>query len=594
MPLRRLPESLVNCIAAGEVIERPAAAVKELVENALDAGATKLDIAWREGGQALIKVTDNGAGMAREELELAIERHATSKLPDDDLWNIRSFGFRGEALPSIGAVARLAITSRKTGSTEAWEIRVEGGDVTPPRPAAQPEGTSVEVRDLFFATPARLKFLKSTRTESAAIREAVERLAMANPAVEFTLQEDDRRPIRYPAVNHPPLAGGSKSPGLDPGDFGEGSSCLERLTAILGSDFMLNVAPVNLLREETSLTGYACLPTGHRPTTREQYLFVNGRPVRDKVLLAAVRGAYGDLLPSGRHPAVVLFLTLPVKEVDVNVHPTKAEVRFRDTARVRGLIVTAIRDALGHAAQFTSSALAPEVLQKLQTFPAAAAPQTGFSEHLFEKTPPAARTHETGPQDYRQNRLGAAVAQIHGTFILAQTESSLVIVDQHAAHERIVYERIKKGLKEGKILRQILLIPEVVELEAPAAERVLAASEALAELGLVIEPFGAGAILIREAPAMLNEANFKNLLRDLAEELAEFEDSQKVKERLEHIAATMACHGSIRAGRILTIEEMNALLRHMDETPNSGQCSHGRPTYVELKLTDLQKLFDRR
>jgi DNA mismatch repair protein MutL len=594
--LRLLPESLINRIAAGEVIERPAAAVKELVENALDAGATKIDIAWREGGQALIKVTDNGSGMTRDELQLAIERHATSKLPDDNLWNIASLGFRGEALPSIGAVARLSISSRKKGADEAWRILVEGGAVTPPRPDPQPRGTSVEVRDLFFATPARLKFLKTQRTESSAIRETINRLAMAYPHVDFTLHEDDKKPVRYTPnasegnerESSPPLEGGVR------GGVCKVDPVAERLRAILGPDFIDNASLLNLSREDTSVTGYASLPTAHRPTTREQYLFVNNRPVRDKVLLSAVRGAYGDLIPSGRHPAVVLFLTLPARDVDVNVHPTKAEVRFRDAQRIRGFIVTAIREALGHSAQFTSSTLAPQTFQRLQTFPTSSTHPSTLSEHFFTETPPNIRARETEIEPSTLGRLGAAIAQIDKTFILAETPDSLVIVDQHAAHERITYEKIKEGLKKGNIPRQILLIPEVIELKSSASERILSASEELAKLGLVIEPFGNGAVLIREIPALLKDTDFKSMLRDLADELAEYENSQKVKENLEHICATVACHGSVRAGRVLNIDEMNALLRQMEETPNSGQCSHGRPTYVELKLTDLQKLFERR
>ncbi len=585
MPIRRLPESLVNRIAAGEVIERPAAAVKELAENAIDAGATKVEVGWRGGGQTLIQVTDNGCGMTREELMLAIERHATSKIPDDDLWNINSFGFRGEALPSIGAVSRLSITSRKQDSQEAWEINVEGGNVQAPKPASLAEGTRVEVRDLFFATPARLKFLKSLRTESDAIREVVERLAMAYPHVDFTLQEDDKRPIRY--------VSGSES---------------ERFKAVLGAEFMNNAAFLSLVRDDFSVIGFASLPTWNRPTTREQYLFVNNRPVRDKVLLAAVRGAYGDLLPSGRHPAVVLFLTIPARDVDVNVHPTKAEVRFREAPKVRGLIVTAIREALGGASQFTSSALAPQALNYLQTN--ANVPSAGFGEYQYAPlpqgrgqatampsfmgdAPPATRAAEPSAPLQTNYRLGAAVAQIHGTFILAQTEHSLVIVDQHAAHERLTFEKMKQAMNEGGLKRQILLIPEVVEMDDKASGRLLAAAETLAELGLLIEAFGGGAVLVREIPALLQGADIKALLKDVAEELAEYEVSHALKERLEHICATMACHGSVRAGRTLTIDEMNALLRQMESTPASGQCSHGRPTYIELKLTDLEKLFER-
>jgi len=603
MMIRKLPDSLVNRIAAGEVIERPAAALKELVENALDAGATRVEIMLRLGGQALIRVADNGGGMDRDELALCIERHATSKLPDEDLWNIQSFGFRGEALPSIGSVARLSITSRKRGAAEAWVLGVEGGAVTPPRPASLQEGTIVEVRDLFFATPARLKFLKSQRTESEAAREIIEKLAMAHPDVDFTLQEDDRRPVRYAA--QPQL--------LDDRQIME-----DRLSAVLGDDFMENAARLDLEREGVALDGYAGLPTWHRPTTREQYLFVNGRPVRDRVLLGALRGAYGDMLPSGRHPAVVLFLTVPVRDVDVNVHPTKAEVRFRDSAKVRGLIVTAIRHALAPAAQFTTSTLAPAALESFVpepsaprlSFPSSGSGHSGagrFTEAAYTSRPapfagmalpPSARISErAAPEEGGVSafgRLGAAVAQVHETFIIAQTTDSLVIVDQHAAHERIVYEKMKSALASGAIKRQILLIPDVVELDESSAERLLAAADDLARLGIVIEAFGGGSVLVREVPALIGQTDIKKLLADLAEEIAEFESSRAIEARLEALCSRMACHGSVRSGRRLNADEMNALLRQMEETPSSGQCNHGRPTYVEMKLGDLQKLFDRK
>jgi DNA mismatch repair protein MutL len=582
--IRRLPEQLVNRIAAGEVVERPAAAVKELVENALDAGASQIEIVLREGGQALIRVADNGCGMARDELALALERHATSKLPDEDLWNIQSFGFRGEALPSIASVARLRLASRKAGSDEAWEINVEGGAVSSLRPAALSQGTEVEVRDLFFATPARLKFLKTARTEAEAAREIIERLAMAHPAVAFTLQEDDKKPVRFE------VSGASLLP--------KEEAWKERLRAVLGDDFMENAAWVEVERNGFVLRGYAGRPTYHRPTTREQYLFVNDRPVRDKLLLGAVRGAYADLLPAGRNPALVLFLDVPPREVDVNVHPTKAEVRFRDTALVRSLIVTGLRSALGEGAKFTTSALAPEMMRRFQPedpFPCVATPSFGggFSEAFLDRAaPPAARMIET-PAQHRGGRLGAAVAQLHGTFIVAQTPDSVVIVDQHAAHERIVYEKMKRALADGGVKTQILLIPEVVELENAAAERLLLQAEMLAKMGLGIEAFGGNAVLVREIPALLGKTDVKALLRDLAEEMAEYQQSNGIEEKLWALCKTMACHGSVRAGRALNGEEMNALLRQMEETPNSGQCNHGRPTYVELRLSDLQKLFDR-
>lgn len=577
MKLRRLPESLVNRIAAGEVVERPAAALKELVENALDAGADRIDVALREGGQALIRVADNGFGMTQDELALCVERHATSKLPDDDLWNIQSFGFRGEALPSIGAVARLSVSSRKAGAAEAWQIDVEGGRISGPRPAALSTGTVVEARDLFFATPARLNFLKSVRTETLAARDVADKLAMAYPAVSFTLQEDDKKQVRYPAV----------------------SELRQRLEQIFGADFMSNLEPVDMIREEKSVYGYASRPTAHRPTTLEQYLFVNGRPVRDKLLLSAVRGAYGDALPAGRHPAVILFLNLPAREVDVNVHPTKAEVRFRDGQEVRGLIVAAIRDALSRAAQFTSSSLAPQAMASFRVESVSAvcpaSQPGGFAEPSFvDSAPPAARVSESAMPAQNVGRLGAAVAQVHETFIVAQTPDSLVIVDQHAAHERIVYERMKEAIAAGGIKRQIALIPDVVEMEEKACARLMEHAADLEKLGLAIEAFGAGAVLVRETPAILGHFNAKDLLRDLAEELTEKDTSRAFGERMERLLSRMACHGSVRSGRPLNVDEMNALLRQMETTPSSAQCNHGRPTYVEMSLDDLRKLFDRK
>lgn len=602
MIIRRLPESLVNRIAAGEVIERPAAAVKELVENALDAGATQIEITIRDGGQTLLSVSDNGRGMNSDELLLAVERHATSKLPDEDLWNIQSFGFRGEALPSIGSVSRMTITSRAQGSDEAWQISIDGGEVSAPRPASLTAGTKVEVRDLFYATPARLKFLKTTRTENDYAREAIERLAMAYPHIDFIWQEDDKRPVRFAAIAGNLLAGDEKFS--------------QRLADVLTPEFTQNAVPVWGEREGVSLTGYTSLPTYHRPTSREQYLFVNNRPVRDKILLSAVRGAYGDVLPSGRYPMLVLFLTVPPREVDVNVHPTKAEVRFRDGSLIRGLIVTSIRKALEQAGQYTTSTLAPQALHMLQpeNLPQTAAGNTtsaGFSDvyrvtagqgaaavayapHMMVNAPLAARASSVVNVIPMTGRLGAAVAQVHGTFIVAQTADSVVIIDQHAAHERIVYEKMKQALEVDGIKRQILLIPEVVEFDEPSAARLLARAPDLAELGLVIESFGKGTVLVREIPALLGKTDVKTLLKDLAEELAEYENAGGLRSKLEEICSTMACHGSVRAGRALNVDEMNALLRQMEQTPNSGQCNHGRPTYVELKLTDLEKLFDRR
>jgi DNA mismatch repair protein MutL len=589
MLIRRLPESLVNRIAAGEVVERPAAAVKELVENALDAGASAIDIVLRGGGQALIAVTDDGCGMAQDDLLLALERHATSKLPDEDLWNIHSFGFRGEALPSIASVSRMSLISRAQGAEGAWQVDVERGQAAEPHPAPLAQGTRVEVRDLFYATPARLKFLKTPRTESDYAREVVERLALANPSVEFTFQDEDKKPLHY----------------------GRGPDAKHRVADVMGAEFIENAAVIGIEREGSRITGYAAFPTLNAATARGQHLFVIGRPVRDKVLLSALRAAYGDLLPSGRHALAVLFIDVPPRDVDVNVHPAKTEVRFRDAARVRGLMISGIRAAMQGGAQLAASTLSPQALQMLQPqdgegfADVAAARVQGFFPRspasrsfspMFGTSPPQARNAGAALSTNVSSagRLGAAVAQIHGAFIVAQTQDGIVIVDQHAAHERIVYEKMKQALSENKVKRQILLVPEVVEMDEPSAQRILSRADRLAEIGLVVEVFGGNAVLVREIPALLGNADVGRLLRDMADEIAEFDDSSALSGHLEKICATMACHGSVRSGRNLTIDEMNALLRQMESTPNSGQCNHGRPTYVELKKTDLEKLFERR
>ncbi|MBP7253505.1 MAG: DNA mismatch repair endonuclease MutL [Alphaproteobacteria bacterium] len=603
MTIRLLPENLVNQIAAGEVIERPAAVVKELVENALDAGATDIAVTLREGGQSLILVVDNGGGMLPEELPRAVLRHATSKLPDDDLLAIRSLGFRGEALPSIGAVARLTISSRPAGASEGARLQVAGGAVANVQPVPLVQGTRVEVADLFYATPARLKFLKTPRAEGDYAREVVERLALSRPDVAFSLTEEGRRPLRFGV----PLAS-------------QDEILRQRLAEVIGDDFLMSAVPVGMAHECISLSGMIGLPTYNRPTAQQQYLFVNGRPVKDKLLLAAVRGGYGDMLPRGRHPALVLFITLPMTDVDVNVHPAKAEVRFRDTARIRGMVVSALRHTLLDAGQRATPSLAVPTLGAWQSEATSYAVATGgMREHMPNvmlpprpaytananmvayglTAPPAARVAETtdnfsGGATYR---LGAARAQLHGTYIIAQTSDSLVIIDQHAAHERIVYEQMKSALGvngTGQVKRQILLLPEIVELGEARAGRLHAHQDALALLGLVVEPFGAGTVLVREVPALLGQTDVPALVRDLAEEIAADETAHGLRERLEHICATMACHGSVRAGRALNGEEMNALLRQMETTPNSGQCNHGRPTYIELKLSDLEKLFERR
>jgi DNA mismatch repair protein MutL len=606
MPVRQLPENLVNRIAAGEVVERPASVVKELAENALDAGATRIEIATEGGGRRLIRITDDGAGMNATDLALAVERHATSKLDGDDLLQISTLGFRGEALPSIGAVARLAIVSRHAGEPNAWAITVDGGAKSQVKPAALSQGTRVEVLDLFHATPARLKFLKSDRTEAEAVREVVRRLAMSRPDVTFTLASDDRGPVTFAAAL--------------PGTAGR----LVRLADVLGAEFRSNAVEVRAERDGISVEGYAALPTLTRANALGQYLFVNGRPVRDKLLIGVVRAAYADYLPRDRHPLVALFVTLPAREVDVNVHPAKAEVRFRDAATVRALLLHALKEALARDSQraattggtATIAALRPagqpprgpfdwrrspsRPLPTRGALAAWAAPESGFSEPAqaaFDvgKAAAVARidTAEPAP-DQLERPLGAARAQIHDTYIVAQTSDGLVIVDQHAAHERLVYERMKAALDRSGVARQILLIPEIVELDAADLGRLLARAGELKRFGLAIEPFGPGAIAVRETPSMLGEIDAAALVRDLAEHLAEWAETVPLERRLMHVAATMACYGSVRAGRRLKAEEMNALLREMEATSNSGQCNHGRPTYVELKLSDIERLFGRR
>jgi len=598
MPIRQLPPVLVNRIAAGEVVERPASAVKELVENAIDAGASRVEVVLRDGGQSLITVSDDGEGMTADALALAVERHCTSKLPDDDLLRIRSLGFRGEALPSIGAVSRLLLTSRPLGAQEAWSLAVDGGVKGAPFPAAHPPGTRVEVRDLFYATPARLKFMKTVRGERDQAVDAVQRLAMACPAIAFTVVGDeDRVLLRLNAAQ---------------GDLAGADARRQRLAAILGRDFADNTLAIDARREGVRLTGLAGLPTLNRATARDQYLFVNGRPVRDKLLAGAVRGAYQDFLARDRHPMVALFVDLPEDEVDVNVHPAKAEVRFRDSGLVRGLIVGALRHALNAAGHRAATTVAAEALSAFRSgsplqnsawdvAPTALASGLAAPAALYQ-APLAQDLDRPGarggtPEVQRATRsypLGAACAQLHDTYVVAQTSDGIVIVDQHAAHERLVYERMKAALAASGVARQILLLPEVVELDDADAARLAARAEELAELGLVLERFGSGAVVVREVPALLGETDVRSLVRDLADELAELGDVLALKERLEEVCGTIACHGSVRAGRRLTQAEMDALLRQMEATPHSGQCNHGRPTYVELRLADIEKLFGRR
>jgi DNA mismatch repair protein MutL len=605
--IRRLPEETINRIAAGEVVERPASAVKELVENAIDAGATQINVSLGSGGKSLILVEDNGHGMGAAALALAIERHATSKLPEGDsgnrMFQIASLGFRGEALPSIGAVAHLELTSRTADEDSAYAVSVNGGKVSAVTPAAGALGTRVEVRDLFFATPARLKFLKSDRAETTAVSDILKRLAMAHPAIGFFLTSDGRKTFAYPPER---------------GDDGQ----LKRLGAILGRDFADNAVPVMAERDGVRLYGFAGLPTFNHATAQKQYLVVNGRPVRDKLLNGAVRGAYQDFLAGNRHPALALFIELPSDALDVNVHPAKTEVRFKDAGLIRSMIVGGLRAALAEAGHRASTTVAGQTMAAFrpghmggmgdsgkqgdfaaaQNFQAPINPATegeGMAEAAagWLSTPQAAAALADPPPVNLP--LGLARAQLHETYVLAQTHDGFVIVDQHAAHERLVYERMKAQIAEAGIKRQILLVPEVAELEEDAAALLLSRAAELAELGFVIEDFGpaqAGrkAVMLREVPAMLYGADLKLMLADMAEEMRELGAGLALKEKLEDIAGTLACHTSVRAGRRLNTDEMNALLRDMEATPNSGQCNHGRPTYVELKLADIERLFGRR
>lgn len=603
MTIRRLPPVLIDRIAAGEVVERPAAALKELVENALDAGATRVEVSLRDGGRELIAVADDGCGMTPDELSLAVERHATSKLPTDDLTDIEFFGFRGEALPSIGAVSRLCITSRPPGAEAAFRVVVEGGLKSAPEPAAHPVGTRVEVRDLFYATPARLKFLKAPRTEAGHALDTLRRLAMAHPQVGFSFADDGRERLALAP---------------EPGDlFGARHA---RLRALLGREFAEASVAVDLEREGLRLTGYAGLPTFNKGTAADQYLFVNGRPVKDRLLLGAVRGAYRDVLAHDRHPVLALFLTVDPAFVDVNVHPAKAEVRFRDPGLVRSMIVSGLKAAIGQGG-FRAADAAPQALAafrpgvwgaprpvssapraQLDAALAFQSPVAGFREAALPDLalPPGGAARGSSPAQPEPEEteaprypLGQARAQLHQTYIVAQTEDGLVVVDQHAAHERIVLERIKAEMAERGVRTQVLLLPEVVGLDEAAAERVAARADDLARFGLVVEPFGHDAVVVREIPAILGSTDVRALVADVADSLAEWDDATALSDRLDRILATVACHGSVRAGRRMSVEEMNALLRQMEVTPRAGQCNHGRPTWVELKLGDIAKLFGR-
>ncbi len=611
MPIRILPSNLVNQIAAGEVVERPASVIKELVENAIDAGATSIEVRLVDGGKSLITVTDNGKGMMPEELSLAVERHATSKLPNDDLFNINFLGFRGEALPSIASVSRMAIISRVKDADSAWKIEVNGGEKSEPLPVAAPQGTRIEVRDLFYATPARLKFLKTGSSETAQCVDILNRIALANPSISFSLYDGDKKKIFLQPCN---------------GDLFDAR--LERLSAVMGKEFGENSILINAERESVKISGYVSLPTLNKANSLSQFLFVNNRPVRDKLLLGAIRGAYQDVLASNRYPMCALFFDVEPKYVDVNVHPAKAEVRFYDNALVRGLLVSAIRNGLQEFSNKTSNTInLQELLQdsvpnfekssemssesiflrdsrsfvsQSSAYNFQSRPSKGSSYKSQAMLPELERNFSLRVENVEDvversdiGPLGLAKAQFHDTYIISQSEDSIIITDQHAAHERIVMEKLKESLLKGNPATQMLLIPEIVDLDACEKDRILTAAEELKKLGLVVEEFGSTAVIIREIPALISGADVKALIKDIAQEMSEWGTGFELTEKLHLVCATIACHGSVRAGRRLNIEEMNHLLRDMEKTPHSGQCNHGRPTYVELKISDIAKLFDR-
>jgi DNA mismatch repair protein MutL len=600
MPIKLLSPITISRIAAGEVVERPASAVKELVENSIDAGATKIDIVVEQGGRNLISVADNGSGMSKEDLSLAVERHATSKLNEEDLFNILHFGFRGEALPSIASVSRMTITSKQASSEEAWSINIQGGSKAEPIPASSTNGTTVIIRDLFFATPARLKFLKSERTETQQIVDTIKRIAIAHPHISFKVLADDKLQLQTL------------------GSTAEDATSL-RMNELFGNDFSTNSVKLDFSNKCYTIKGFASLPTYNRGTSTEQYLFVNNRTVRDKVLLTAIKIAYQDFLARDRHPVAVLFLDLPPEEVDVNVHPTKAEVRFRDSEAVKGSIITALRNSLNEQIGYKASSTISN--QAINSFKPSIpqAPSTGnkmnFSLPLHTNTASERSSNfmqrhiipQQVEQKFYQNApthieqiiteqlpLGFAKCQLYGNYIVAQTPDSMVIVDQHAAHERLVYEELKKSISIHDVKVQRLLIPEIVELSDTALDKLLEYVEELKKLGLLVERFGNNAVAVYGMPALLSETNVKKLISDIADDLIEHAADFQISGIVEHLVETFACHHSVRSGRILNIEEMNALLRQMENTPHSGQCNHGRPTYIELKLSDIEKLFGRK
>ncbi len=601
MSIRRLPNSLINRIAAGEVVERPASALKELVENAIDAGASQINIRLDEGGLDLVQVSDNGCGMSRDDIALALERHATSKLPDEAIELVTTMGFRGEALPSIASVARMTIESRMAGE-DGWSRVIDHGELAHEGPTAIPPGTKVRVEQLFGNVPARRKFLRSARSEYAACTDIVRRLAMARPDIGFTLEHQGRKAIA--------VQGGETGP--------------ERVAALTSRDLRANSVGVDLQREEIHLTGVAGLPTYNRGVADHQFLFVNGRPVKDRLLVGAVRGAYAEMLARDRHPVVALFIEMPPELVDVNVHPAKTEVRFREPAMIRGMIVSGLRKALDEGGFRAVQRPAESALSNWQREPAAPDPQSSIftaqaRSSIAQQPYPSAQMHEgasafsgfdpreeiaplmgkaeeaSGPvPDAARHPLGIARGQVAKTYIVAEAEDGLVIVDQHAAHERLVLERMRKAVEGGTVASQALLMAEVVELDENACDRLEARAAELSDFGLELERFGPSAMLVRATPAMLGSGDVKSLVTDLADELGAFDQALSLKERIDHVASTMACHGSVRAGRVLNVAEMNALLREMEVTPHSGQCNHGRPTWVKLALEDVEKLFGRK
>ncbi len=603
MAIRVLPEHMINVIAAGEVIERPASVVKELLENAIDAGASQISIMLENAGKTKIVVNDNGCGISPQDLALAIERHATSKLPGDDLSDVATLGFRGEALPSIGAIAKLTIASRMAGAEAAWQIEVHGGKKSAVHPASLNPGTMVEVGDIFFATPARLKFLKSDATELAHIIDIVNRLALITPKIGFTVQHRERTLLRYAKIQDNLLGTDLYQP---------------RVLQVIGQEFISNSLTVEAQREELKLWGFIGLPTYHRSNSQEQYFFVNNRPVRDRQLQAAIRVAYQDVLPHDRYPATILYLEMPSDQLDVNVHPAKTEVRFRQADRVRSLIISSLRSRLMQNDVKTANTIGQQAIDYFKPNAAVQNPGLAFAEKAPAQQFPwnASRASFSTqdntfypPQDNSpasapgasalrsvepEYFLGRAVAQIHRTYIVAQTQEKVVIVDQHAAHERLIYEKMKNGLEAEGVKRQALLIPEVVNLPQGRAAIFIEKAEELSKLGLTIEPFGVDAVLVREIPALLGREDITQTILDLAEQIFENGESWIIQNHLNEICGTLACHSSIRAGRTLSLHEMDALLRQMEQTPNSSQCNHGRPTYIELKREDMEKLFGRR